>query len=98
MKPLLTIGSRSNGTQPRCHVASVPTAISTEGRVFVAQLTRDIRARERAGANLLSPGATNWREAFDGFGRSLIESAGPIKAAKKFRTALANLKLAQEEK
>jgi hypothetical protein len=30
------------------------TVVSTKGRVFVAQLTRDLRARERTGAALLA--------------------------------------------
>ena len=75
--------------------SAVTTAISTEGRVFVAQLMRDIRARERAGANHLWPGATSWEGAIEGFTDHLTHSAGPVKAAKKFRAAIASLKIAQ---
>ena len=67
-------------------------AISTEGRVFVAQLTRDLAARERTGAALLSPGTTHWIEAFESFGVSVSRSAGPIKAAEKIKAAVERLR------
>jgi hypothetical protein len=72
-------------------------AISTEGRVFVAQLTRDLAARERTGAALLSPGTTHWIEAFESFGVSVSRSAGPIKAAEKIKAAVERLDEAQKQ-
>jgi hypothetical protein len=73
------------------------TAISTEGRIFVARLTRDLAARESAGAALLSSGTKRWREAFRSFGYALSKSAGPVKAAKMFKAGLAHLRIAQKQ-
>jgi hypothetical protein len=61
--------------------------ISTEGRIFIAHLTRNLAARERAGANLLSPGVTKWAQAFHDFGRTMARAGGPVKAAKLFHAA-----------
>jgi hypothetical protein len=72
-------------------------AISTEGRVFVAQLTRDLAAREAAGANALSPGAKQWPAAFRSFSESLSKAGSPTKAAKMFRTAFARLEATQKQ-
>jgi hypothetical protein len=74
------------------------TAISTEGRIFVAQLTRDLAKREIAGANLLSPGATTWETAFRGFAENVSKSAsGPIQASEMFRAAIRRLRTAQNQ-
>lgn len=70
--------------------------ISTEGRVFVAQLTRDLAARQKAGAALLMPGTKTWPEAFAAFLRSI--KGGPSQAAGEFRLALKRLRLAQKER
>ena len=74
-------------------------SVSTEGRVFVAQMTRDIRQRMKLGAGLLSPGATNWQDALQGFGHEMAKAKGgsPIAAAKIFTAAHARLKVAQQE-
>jgi hypothetical protein len=72
-------------------------AISTEGRVFTAQLTRDLRAREIAGASALSPGAKEWTDAFRSFGKSLIQAGSPINAAAMFRTAYERLRAVQKQ-
>ena len=73
-------------------------AISTEGRIFVAQLTRDLSAREIAGADALCAGAKNWTDAFKGFGHVLSESAGPVKAGAAFKAAIGRLKTVQKTK
>jgi hypothetical protein len=59
------------------------TGITTEGRVFTAQLMRDIRHRERLGAGTFYPGAKTWHEAFLGF-RDSFTCDGPVKAGKQF--------------
>jgi hypothetical protein len=63
-------------------------AISTEGRVFVAQLQRELAARERAGASLLAPGHVTWASAFQAFARSFAAFGSPVKAAKMFKARL----------
>lgn len=73
------------------------SAVSTEERVFVAQLTRDLAAREVAGANLLSPGTKQWQDAFRGFGLALSKSGSPVKAAKMFQAGIECLRLAQKK-
>jgi hypothetical protein len=73
------------------------TAISTAGRVFTAQLTRDLRAREIAGANALSPGAKEWSDAFRSFGKSLTQAGSPIKAARLFQVAYERLRAVQKQ-
>ena len=67
------------------------TQVSTEGRVFVAQLTRDIAARERAGANALAPGAKDWLMALECFGKEIANTTSPVKAGKAFRAGLERL-------
>lgn len=74
------------------------TAIPTEGRVFVAQLTRDLRAREIAGCSLLSPGTKTWWEAFRAFGHAVKHTGSPTKASKLFQTALKSLLAAQRQR
>jgi hypothetical protein len=64
--------------------------LSTEARIYAAQVTRDLAARERAGASALAPGAIEWNEAFHVFGRALAH-AGPRKAAKMLRDAVPRL-------
>jgi hypothetical protein len=72
-------------------------AISTEGRIFVARLVRDLRARERAGAALLAPGTSKWRDAFYALGCAMGKSNGPVKAGKLFKAARQRLLLAQKD-
>lgn len=72
-------------------------SVSTEGRVFVAQLTRDLAARERAGAHALSPGAKEWTAAFKSFAQSLVKIGGPVKAARAFRAAISRLATVQKQ-
>lgn len=72
------------------------TPISTEGRVFVAQFTRDLAARQAAGAHLLSPGSKTWSEALRNFAHRVSRSGGPVKAAKQFNVALEALRTAQK--
>jgi hypothetical protein len=57
------------------------TAISTAGRVFAAQLTRDLAARERAGAQALTPGTERWKPAFIAFAKALNTIGSPVRAA-----------------
>jgi hypothetical protein len=71
-------------------------AVSTEGRIFVAQLIRDLRAREAKGAGLLSPGSKRWPEAFRSFGVALSKSKSPVWAGKAFRAAVGRLWQAQK--
>ena len=72
-------------------------SISTEGRVFTAQLTRDLAARQAVGAALLSPAARRWPEAFDRFAELIRKTASPTKAAKRFRAGIDRLLVAQKE-
>jgi hypothetical protein len=71
--------------------------ISTEGRIFTAQLTRDLAARQAVGAALLSPAARRWPEAFDRFAESICKTAAPTKAAKLFHAGIDRLLVAQKE-
>src|SRR5262245_29892566 len=73
-------------------------AISTAGRIFVAQLTREIAAREIVGANLLSPGAKHWHEAFRSFAESVSKSGSPVKAGAMLRAAIGRLHEAQNQR
>lgn len=66
-------------------------AISTDGRIFVAQLTRDLVAREIAGAGALCAGTKTWHDAFKGFGYTLSKCDGPVKAATMFKDGIARL-------
>lgn len=72
-------------------------AVSTEGRVFVAQLTRDLAAREIAGAKLLAPGTKQWCEAFKSFGHAVSKTGSPTKAARMFNAAIPRLQSAQQQ-
>src|SRR5262245_42682259 len=76
-------------------MAAVKIPVSTEGRVFVAQLCRDVRRRQREGAGTLTPGALNWTDAFRGFGEYLVKSGSPTKAAKRFAAGRDLLRAAQ---
>jgi hypothetical protein len=69
--------------------------VSTAGRIFAAQLTRDLAERQRKAAALLHPGATTWSQAFHGFIDSLQGTNSPIKAANKFWQARDRLIQAQ---
>ena len=44
--------------------------------MFVAQLTRDLVAREAAGAALLTPGAKRWRDALQSFVKEVADTTG----------------------
>jgi hypothetical protein len=72
-------------------------AISTEGRVFIAQLTREIVARERKGAAMLSPGMTTWCDAFKNIIMGAHKLGSPTKAAKHFNAAQHCLIAAQKD-
>lgn len=74
----------------------ITPAISTEGQVFVAQLTRDLAARELAGASALSPGARKWTDAVRSFGTTVSKAGSPTRAAKMFRAALERLLATQK--
>jgi hypothetical protein len=63
-------------------MSNVP--VSTEGRIFAKHVVKDARQREQAGANLLSPGASNWRQALETFGMAMSKSGSPIHAGKVF--------------
>jgi hypothetical protein len=69
-------------------------AISTEGRVFAEQVKREITARERKGAALLSPGTDNWHDAFVAFVKQAHGLQSPTKAARAFRAARNRLAMA----
>jgi hypothetical protein len=56
--------------------------ITTEGRIFTAQMIRDVRAREKLGAGLLTPGALSWREALDAFARRMSKCDSVVHAGK----------------
>jgi hypothetical protein len=75
----------------------IETAISTEGRVFTAQICRDVIARERAGAALLWPGAGRWQEAFRELGLAISKCGGPVKAGAMFKAAQLRLLDAQRD-
>ena len=74
------------------------TDVSTEGRIFVSRLTRDLAARERAAAALLSPGTSTWPDAFHAFMRQICKTPKPTKAAALFRGALDRLRAAQKNR
>ena len=73
------------------------TAISTEGRVFVAQLTRDVIANERTSANLMAPGAKCWHDAFKGLNKTLATANGPRGAATVVRDFIKRAQAAQQQ-
>ena len=73
------------------------TAITTEGRIFVAQMMRDLRARERLGASLLVPGTTKWSEALHAFGHNMVGCGGPVQAGKLFAAGRERLITAQQK-
>lgn len=68
------------------------TGITTEGRVFTAQLMRETRNRERLGAGTFHPSAKTWNEALLGFRDSFIGCGGPVKASKIFARGHQRLK------
>jgi hypothetical protein len=72
------------------------SAVSTEGRVFAAQLTRDLLAREAAGANLLSPGCQQWLPAFHAFVDEIVKAKSPTRAGVIFKAGVGRLHQAQE--
>src|SRR5262245_32181260 len=73
------------------------TSIPTEGRIFVAQLIREIRRRENFGAGTLSPGTKTWREALIALTRSLGSADGPVKAARLLQAARERLIVGQRQ-
>jgi hypothetical protein len=73
------------------------TAITSEGRAFIAQMMRDLRRREKLGANLLSPGCTKWSEALRAFGTRMIGCGGPVHAGKLFAAGRERLIVAHQE-
>jgi hypothetical protein len=72
--------------------------VSTEGRIFVAQLTRELAAHECAGAALLAPGTKRWGDAFSGFAHAIAKAKGPVHAAKMFKAGRARLATAQRQR
>jgi len=79
-------------------MAMSTSPLSTEGRIFVARMIRDVRAREKLGAGLLSPGAHTWREALRALGNRMADSGGPTRAGKVFASSLAILREASRRK
>jgi hypothetical protein len=75
-------------------IYTMPATVSTEGRVFVAQLTRDLAAREAKAASALSVGAKRWTEAFKAFTVTVSKSRNPRDAAQQIRAAFERLKAA----
>jgi len=71
--------------------------VSTEGRVFAAQMTRDLAARGAAGAHLLAPGTKNWSDAFQAWGKAMSEVGGPRQAVFAFKAGITRLRKAQED-
>jgi hypothetical protein len=72
--------------------------ISTEGRIFAAQVTRDLAAREAAAAAMLMPGTKTWYDAFTAFAQATSKTGGgPIRAGKFFWDACNRLMAAQNE-
>ena len=71
--------------------------ITTAGRVFVAQMIRDIRARTRLGAGLLSPGALTWREALESFAHRMHKCGSPVHAGDLFAAGRRHLIEAQRK-
>jgi hypothetical protein len=67
------------------------TAVSTEGRIHVSQLTRDLNVRERVGADVLSPGCKLWKPAFIALAERVGKIGSPVKAARAFKAGLARL-------
>lgn len=70
--------------------------VSTEGRIFAAQLTRELAKRERAGAALITPGSVSWYDAMHGFAKNVAKISSPVKAARSFRETLAKMRTAQK--
>jgi hypothetical protein len=72
--------------------------ITTEGRVFAAQLTRDLLARERLGAGTLWPGAKTWRDACQSLGNAIAAADGPIKAVDTLKAARNRVRAIKDER
>ena len=70
--------------------------ITTAGRIFTAQLTRDLAERQRLGAGMLSQGCTIWTQAMERFLQSI--KGGPRQAAEQFAAGVQRLKQAQGER
>jgi hypothetical protein len=74
--------------------------IGTAHRIFVAQLTRDLLAREALAADALAPGTKRWGAAFNSFGTALVKmtrTGGPLKASALFRATCERLRTVYAE-
>jgi hypothetical protein len=69
---------------------------TTAGRIFTAQLTRDLAERQMAGAGMLMPGCTLWTQAIEKFLKSI--TGGPRQAADQFMAGVKRLRAAQGER
>ena len=79
-------------------LAPMPTnPATTEARIFVARMLRELRDGERAGAAALAPGATRWRDAFHSFAQTVADAGGPVKASKVFEAGRKRLSLVQKD-
>jgi hypothetical protein len=70
--------------------------ITTEDRIFVERLKRDLKAKQALGAGLLVPGTKTWEEAVPAFLRSLGKE-GPVEASRRFRAGVDRLTAAQKQ-
>ena len=62
--------------------------VTTDGRIFVARMIRDIRKREQTGAEVLAPGTKTWRDALTTFSKNMQQHCkGPIDAGRVFAAA-----------
>ncbi len=69
---------------------------TTTGRIFTAQLTRDLAERQILGAGMLMPGCRLWTQAFEKFLSSI--KGGPRQAAEQFMAGVKRLKAAHGER
>jgi hypothetical protein len=70
--------------------------ITTEGRIFTAQLTREFKAREKRGAALMTPGAATWPDAVQLLTNQLARQS-PTRAAQTLQAVGKRLEIAQQE-
>jgi hypothetical protein len=76
------------------------STINTAHRIFVAQLTRDLLAREALAADAIAPGAKRFSEAFRNFGNAIMKmsrTGGPLKSSALFRATCDRLRTAYAE-
>ena len=69
---------------------------TTAGRIFTAQLTRDLAERQIEGAGMLAPGCRIWTQAIETFLKGI--TGGPRQAAEQFMAGVQRLKAAQGER